>query len=195
MPGFLSIKERISDFESKLRMPGFSFPGNQGLIRMRLFTLIVSGLILLNPPVASQQQVTSRYRFEADIGYGFPESICLKIKYGNQIQLGLNQAFDTQGLGPSSLEIYYRLGEKPRGIYQGPWYILGGIAGYLFDVDYKKKYGLFFYPRGGRSFYLSKISGINVDIGPGFPFGRDIESGNPISPVLFTGSMTFFLKF
>ena len=78
---------------------------------------------------------------------------------------------------------------------QALWYVSGGFAGYLIDVDYIKEYNFIIYPRAGRSFYFSRNSGINLDVGPGFPWGRNNISNNPIAPVLFTGSLTIFIRF
>jgi hypothetical protein len=73
--------------------------------------------------------------------------------------------------------------------------VIGGCAGFLFDVDYVKEYELLIYPRVGRSFYFSNISGVNFDIGLGFPLNRDGGGGNLISPVLISGSVSLFIRF
>ncbi|HBE41629.1 MAG TPA: hypothetical protein DDW27_10585, partial [Bacteroidales bacterium] len=99
------------------------------------------------------------------------------------------------GLGATGIEIYYHLGEKPRLMDQSPWYVSGGVAGYLIDVDYTKEYNFIIFPRAGRSFYFSRNAGINMDLGPGFPLGRTKSSNNIIAPVLFTGSLTIFIRF
>ncbi|MBN2862552.1 MAG: hypothetical protein JXN62_05285 [Bacteroidales bacterium] len=138
---------------------------------------------------------SSRYKFDVAIGYGFPESICLKLKYGNIFQVGLSQAFDTQGLGPGAVEFYYRIGEKPRLLDQKPWYVFLGAAAYILDVDYKKEYKLLIYPRIGRTFEFSKRMGTNIDIGPGFPLGRNTSDSNVIAPVVLTGSISLYLRF
>jgi hypothetical protein len=153
----------------------------------------MSNTLTLN--AASQIRVKPKYRFEADIGYGFPEAIGIKFKYGNKIQAGIVQSLDSRGLGATGIEIYYHAGKKPRLLDQAPWYISGGVAGYLINVDYLKEYNFLIYPRVGRSFYFSRNSGINLDVGPGFPLGRDKNSNNTIAPVLFTGSLTIFIRF
>ena len=157
--------------------------------------LVLSGLILFLIPASSQIRSRPKYRFEADFGYGFPEAIGIKFKYGNKIQAGLVQALDSRGLGPTGLEVYYHIGEKPRLMDQAPLYLSGGFAGYLFNVDYTKEYNFIIYPRAGRSFYFSRNGGINLDAGPGFPLGRIKSSNNAIAPVLFTGSFTIFIRY
>lgn len=165
-----------------------------GILSLRM-ALVLSGLILFLMPAVSQIRTRPKYRFEADFGYGFPEAIGIKIKYGNKIQAGLVQSLDSRGFGATGIEIYYHLGEKPRLMDQAPWYVSGGAAGYLIDVDYIKEYNFIIYPRIGRSFNISRTAGINLDAGPGFPLGRKTSSNNPIAPVLFTGSLTIFIRF
>jgi hypothetical protein len=153
-----------------------------------IFTLTVSSAFSRIPG-------TKAARLGASLGYGYPEAICIKLKYGNNFQAGIMQSFDTQGAGPTALEFYYRFGEKPRLLEQKPWYFMAGSAVYLFNVNYKKQYSFLFYPRIGRSFDFSKYSGIRFDIGPGFPFGRDEENTSSISPVVLSGSLCLYLRF
>lgn len=162
---------------------------------MSLFIVFLSGILLTGNVAAAKIKPQPKYRFEADFGYGFPEAIGIKIKYGNKIQTGLVQSLDSRGFGATGIEIYYHMGEKPRLMDQAPWYVSGGIAGYLINVDYIKEYNFIIYPRIGRSFNISRTAGINLDAGPGFPLGRKNSSNNPIAPVLFTGSLTIFIRF
>jgi len=167
---------------------------SKGLLLFRVI-LVLSGLVLFLIPAGSQIRSRPKYRFEADFGYGFPEAIGIKFKYGNKIQAGLVQSLDSRGLGVTGIEIYYHPGKKPRLMDQAPLYVSGGVAGYLIDVDYTKEYNFIIYPRAGRSFYFSRTAGINLDAGPGFPLGRTKSSNNIIAPVLFTGSLTIFIRF
>jgi hypothetical protein len=146
-------------------------------------------------PAFSNNPGVSRYKFDIASGYGFPETLCLKLRYGNNFQAGISQSFDTQGLGASAVELYYRIGEKPRFSEQKPWYTLLGAAFYLFETDYKKEYSILIYPRTGRTFEFSKYLGINADIGFGVPFGRDKASVDPIPPVILTGSINLYFRF
>jgi hypothetical protein len=157
--------------------------------------LVIAGFIVLCVQVYAINSVPPRSKFETDIGFGFPESICLKAKYGDIVQAGIMQGFDSRGPGATGFEIYGRVGKKPRLLDQKPWYIMGGLAGYIFNVPYAKEYKLLLYPRGGRSIYFSKKVGINLDLGLGFPFGRDTSLASPISPVLLSGSMNLFIRF
>ena len=192
MPGFPPILS-ITGRGKNILVSGSSSFRLTSVLRLRLFILILTGLIFLIPEVTAKKR--PKYRFETDIGYGFPEAIGIKFKYGNQIQAGLIQSFDTRGPGPTGIEFYYHIGKKPRLMDQSPWYLTGGIAGYIFKVNYNKEYEYLVYPRAGKSFYFSRNAGINVDLGPGFPIGRDESSRTKISPVLFTGSITIFIRF
>ncbi|MBP1666206.1 MAG: hypothetical protein H6Q23_1066 [Bacteroidetes bacterium] len=171
----------------------FSLRSVMTIIRVLILLLTISDTLILN--AASQIRTKPKYRFEVDLGYGFPEAIGIKFKYGNKIQAGIVQSLDSRGLGPTALELYYHIGKKPRLLDQSPWYISGGLAGYLIDVNYVKEYNYLIYPRVGRSFYFSRNTGINLDVGPGFPLGRNNSSKNTIAPVLFTGSLTIFIRF
>jgi hypothetical protein len=193
--GSESMKKVNPDLKGITRMSLLLYLCRSAIMRIRIFILALSGIMIVNIPAGSIKPSVNRTRFEAAIGYGFPESICIKAKYGNNVQAGLFQSIDTHGLGPTGFEIYYRFGEKPRLMDQKPWYVIGGCAGFLFDVDYVKEYELLIYPRVGRSFYFSNISGINFDIGLGFPLNRDGGVGNLISPVLISGSVSFFIRF
>jgi hypothetical protein len=162
--------------------------------RIRILVLIIPVLLSFNVPAFSKIRGPYRTRFETNIGYGFPESICLKLRYGDHVQAGLSQAFDTRGFGPTSMEIYYRIGKKPRLLDRSPWYLMGGLAGYLFDLSYDREYELLIYPRIGRSFHFTNQVGFNLDVGPGFTFNRSTRT-NTIAPVVLTGSMSIFFRF
>jgi hypothetical protein len=193
--GSKSMKEEDNDLKHNTRMLLLLYLCRSLFMRIRIFIMALSGIMIVNIPAASIKPSVNRTNFEAAIGYGFPESICIKAKYGNNVQAGLFQSIDTHGLGPTGFEIYYRFGEKPRLMDQKPWYVMGGCSYFLFDVDYVKEYELLIYPRAGRSFYFSNISGVNLDIGLGFPLNRDGGGGNLISPVLISGSVSLFIRF
>ena len=195
MPGYLFAALLKTDPEREhsdifsIISPG---PAGRGI---RLFILVLAASILTPRDVFAEIKPGPRPRLEAGFGYGFPEAIGIKFKYGNKIQAGLVQALDSHGFGPTGLEVYYHIGEKPRLMDQAPLYLSGGFAGYLFNVDYTKEYSFIIYPRVGRSFCFSRNTGINLDVGPGFPLGRYKNSNNTIAPVLFTGSFTIFIRF
>jgi len=195
MPVVLSGKGENTDLKSNLKLFRHKFCSGTVSYRIRIFILVFSCISVLYLPASSQSRAPYKTIFETNLGYGFPESICLKLRVGNDLQPGLMQAFDTRGFGPTGLEIYYRFGERPRLLDRPMWYAVGGIAGYLFDVKYTKEYKALFYPRIGRSFHFSKKVGFNIDIGPGFPFGRNGDATNLISPVVLTGNMNLFFRF
>ncbi len=181
----------------KNRFPGGKICGRSNRFAFSLRVLILKSVLLFAVFVEPVSGVSSdsRYKFDIAAGYGFPETLCLKLRYGNNFQAGFSQSFDTQGLGASAAEFYYRIGEKPRFSEQKPWYILLGAAAYIFETDYKKEYSFLLYPRIGRTFEFSKYSGINADIGFGTPLGRDKASSDPIPPVILTGSINLYFRF
>lgn len=162
---------------------------------LRVFLLKAVFLFVVFIEPVSGVSSDSRYKFDIAAGYGFPETLCLKLRYGNNFQAGFSQSFDTKGLGASAAEFYYRIGEKPRFSELKPWYILLGAATYIFETDYKQEYSFLIYPRAGRTFELSKYSGINADIGFGLPFGRDKASSDPMPPFILTGSINLYFRF
>lgn len=183
--------------QKKNRFPGGIISGKGYSFSLSLRVLILNAVLLFAvfiQPV-SGGSADSRFKFDIAAGYGFPETLCLKLRYGNNFQAGFSQSFDTQGLGASAAEFYYRIGEKPRFSEQKPWYILLGAAAYIFETDYKQEYSFLLYPRAGRTFEFSKYSGINADIGFGVPFGRDKVSSDPIPPVILTGSINLYFRF
>jgi len=194
MPAFQSISEALHSWKGKLVRKSCPFQ-KYPLPGLYVFLFVLAGLTFTTTSVSGKIRNKPRYRLEAAIGYGFPEATGIKFKYGNQFQAGLVQSFDTRGPGPTGIELYYHIGKKPRLMDQSPWYFSGGFSGYLFKVDYVKEYKYLVYPRAGRSFYFSRNAGINADIGPGFPLARNRNQGNPVSPVLFTGSLNIFIRF
>jgi len=195
MPGYLYEISASTGYDKMFLSRQLVVVHRCGILIQRMVFLILTGLLVISSQLnAKKKYYTTRQKFEVNLGYGFPEAIGLKLKFGNQIQAGLVQALDSRGFGPTGLEFYYHLGEKPRLLDQSPWYVMGGFTGYLFDVDYNKEYNYMFYPRAGRSLYITRNAGIKIDLGPGFPLGRN-KTGNLISPIVFTGNLTIFLRF
>ena len=163
------------------------------LLRIFILKTVILFAVFIEPALGGFAD--SRYKFDIAAGYGFPETMCLKLRYGNNFQVGFSQSFDTQGLGASAVEFYYRIGEKPRFSEQKLWYIFLGAATYIFETDYKQEYNFLIYPRAGRTFEFSKYSGINVDIGFGIPSGRNKTSSDSMAPIILTGSINLYFRF
>ena len=117
--------------------------------------LLLLGLVIFNTLVFSQSKV------EISGGYGFPESLNLKVKYGNNFQIGLSQSIYLNYIdAPLAVEIYYHFAGTSGFPEQKPWYLLGGFG----DL-WRLKNVIYFYPKVGRSFNFSKGTGINIDAG------------------------------
>lgn len=117
--------------------------------------LLLLGLVIFNTLVFSQSKV------EISGGYGFPESLNLKVKYGNNVQIGLSQSiYLIYTDAPLAVEIYYHFAGTSGFTEQKPWYLLGGFGDF-----WRLKNVIYFYPKVGRSFNFSKGAGINIDAG------------------------------
>jgi hypothetical protein len=116
---------------------------------------LLTGLLIFNETVFSQSKV------EISGGFGIPEYLNLKVKYGSNIQIALCQSIMPSYTDwPAAIEIYYHFGGKSKFVDQRPWYLLCGF-GDLWRLNEIK----YFYPKLGRSFNFSKTVGINIDVG------------------------------
>ena len=117
--------------------------------------VLLLGLVIFNNIVYSQKKV------EISGGLGFPENINLKVKYGNNIQIGLCQSIMPSYVDwPLAVEIHFHFGGTSGFVDQKPWYLLGGFG----DL-WRLGNVIYFYPKIGRSFNFSKNAGINIDAG------------------------------
>jgi hypothetical protein len=97
-------------------------------LRVLLKSVLIFGFFLFSKTCFSQTQ------FTVSVGAGFPDNVNLKMKYGNQVQVGLSLGYDAffdyeepnSDLGPVSGEIYYHFGGNSKFTDQRPWYVMGG---------------------------------------------------------------------
>jgi hypothetical protein len=155
---------------------------------MKILTLIFK-IILLAGLILSDNPVLSQGKFEVSGGFGWPERINLKIKYGNDIQIGTSLGFlpgkGNYNIGPFTADIYYHFSGKSELVDQRPWYLLGSL-GYGFG-------DIYFCPRVGRTFNFYKKLGINFDAGAFLPFNKELRDFLD-SPVYPSGSISFFVR-
>lgn len=154
-------------------------------MKLSLFSvcLIISGILLITFPVYSQKYPESK--FELAGGFGWPEMGALKIKYGEDLQIGISQGFMLN----TSLEVYWHFAGKAKFTDRLVWYGLGGLECFYWGWD---KANLFPYSRLGRTFNLSRRYGMNLDIGLFYLLNEsDYFTGSPVSP---SGSFTFFFR-
>ncbi len=158
-----------------------------------LYKMIIIPVVMLvfHAPANSQN------KFEISGGIGFPETIAIKIKYGNNLQIGVSQGFWLFSIlnsppeiinGPTIGEIYYHFSGHSQYEAPPPWYLYGGLA-FRFGESY-----LLFCPRAGRTFYISDRSGVNIDLGALIPLTKDFLD-NINSPLLPSGSIGLFYRF
>jgi hypothetical protein len=151
-------------------------------------------------------QAFSQRMFEASLGAGVPEYLCLKIKYGNNIQVGASVhfwhyseggIFDEYNSWSLAGEVQYRFGGTTEFNEQRPWYLLAGLGYY--HIDYlidspHEEYSSGFYPRIGRTVNFSERVGTNFDFGLFLPFSA-AEGYEPYKfKILLSGSICLFFR-
>jgi len=145
--------------------------------------LILSGLLIIN--VAGYPQKYPPSKFELSGGFGWPEMAAAKIKYGENLQLGISQGFMLN----TSLEVYYHFAGKPKLTDRLVWYGLGGLECFYWN---RKELSWFPYLRLGRTFNFSRRYGVNLDLGLFYNINDDdFISSFRISP---SGSFSFFIR-
>jgi hypothetical protein len=160
--------------------------------------LILSGLLFLNKCAFSQS------RFEISGGYGLPEVINLKVKYGQNFQIGLSQGCKKSNspenglMGSTSLEIYCHFGTNSKYISQRVWYLLAGLNGYYNYYDnsygYSSGSGFLFYIRFGRTINLSQRIGFTIDLGP-MLLNQNVKKHLYLDTSVFpSGNFGFFVR-
>jgi hypothetical protein len=134
----------------------------------------------------------SQKNFEANFGAGFMEGLSLKMKYGNNIQLGICQGF-APGISPlwlTGAELYYHFGKKSKYTEQRCFYIMTGVSATLFAKGYDPTEKVLLYPRIGRSMNFSKNKGLNVDMGPGF-----LSTDDNLGYYTLTAGIHYFIRY
>jgi hypothetical protein len=166
---------------------------------MKLLVLLF-GLFFINVPTFSQS------KFVLSAGIGEPEFFNVKIKYGQNLQFGICVGgYIGHGLwgsnkiivqGSCAAEIEYHFLGKSKYVEQPPWYTLGGLGYY--DIPISGLYGSYdigFYPRIGRTFNLSKRSGINLDVGTFLPLSMRPDYNTYDFKILPSGNISFLIRF
>lgn len=144
---------------------------------------ILSALLLINYPVYPQEYPQSK--FELSGGFGWPEMGVLKLKYGENLQIGISQGF----MLDTSVEIYYHFAGKPLYANQKVWYGMAGLEYFYWSWEGNN---WFPYLRFGRTLNLSRRYGLNIDLGAFYLwYEDDFFSSTRFSPA---GSITFFFR-
>ena len=167
-------------------------------------SICTNGLQAQNTQTQPNQTATGS-KFELSGGLGGPELLNVKIKYGQNLQMGIciggyigHGLFRSDEIivqGSFAAEISYHFSGKSKYVEQAPWYILGGLGYY--DIPISGLYGIYdigFYPRIGRTFNFSKKAGMNLDIGIFLPLSEAQNEGTYVFKVLPSGSISLFLR-
>lgn len=152
-------------------------------------------LILSGYPVKAQGKL------ELSGGFGMPELIDLKMKYGQNVQIGACVGifpfrwFNDIVVDWSCIaEITYHFSGNSKYVEQPTWYVSGGLG--FFDLgvnDIYESYNISFNPRVGRTLNFSKKSGINIDVGLFFPLSSQKDYSYDFK-VLPSGSISVFIR-
>jgi hypothetical protein len=142
--------------------------------------------------ILSGNLLFSQGRLEADFGGGLFEALSLKVKYGKNFQLGICQGFLSGSYWMTGVEGYYHYSGLSAHTNQRTNYIMVGMASTVFAKGYHKYEKIVIYPRIGKSFYFSKRTGINADVGLGLLMSDDIDGYHSI--VLPSCGIHFFIR-
>jgi hypothetical protein len=160
-----------------------------------ILTILVAGFVISNNKVYSQDKL------ELSIGVGMPDLPNLKIKYGQNIQVGAsigiytfewygNNVVDWAGIA----QITYHFSGKSKYVEQKPWYVSGGLG--FFDlgvIEPYEQYDIGFIPGIGRTINFSKKIGINYSIGLFLPLSASEGSSYHFN-IIPSGNISFFIR-
>ena len=164
------------------------------------FMVLSFGLLIIKDPTYSQSKL------ELSGGLGEPEFFNVRIKYGQNLQVGICVGgYIGHGLFGSdeivvdwscAAEVLYHFSGKSKYVEQAPWYILGGLGYYDIPIsDWYGSYNIGFYPRIGRTFSFSKKSGINLDVGTFLPLSMRPDYDTYDFKILPSGNISFLIRF
>jgi hypothetical protein len=162
-------------------------------------------IILFVMLILSAAQAFPQGKFEISGGLGLPELTNIKLKYGQNIQVGAclhywhysqGGIFSAYNDWSCAAELTYHFSGGSKYIDQPTWYLLGALGYYHIDylIDWPYDYcALSFYPRIGRTINFSKRTGLNMDLGLFIPLSA--STGNPYKlRILPSGSISFFVR-
>jgi hypothetical protein len=144
----------------------------------------------------------SQSKTEASLGFGWPELINARIRYGQDVQVGVCagffafEFFDELVVDWScSAEILYHFAGKSKYNEQAPWYCLAGIGYYHFQLyENYDPYDVAFYPRLGRVINFPEIGGLYLDVGLFLPLSGAPGSDSFEFRLLPSGSIGLFIR-
>ncbi|MGD0342000.1 MAG: hypothetical protein ABSA76_09880 [Bacteroidales bacterium] len=180
------IIERFPDESIKLKIDDTHI-----LLIQKDEILKITEVPILEPepkPKPEPFRLFSQGKFEISGGVGFPDMSNLKIRYGNNMQIGVSCGIFDPNQEIFLLEIYLHYAGKSKIIEQRPWYLLVALGFEPSEYNWENQYGLLW--RVGRSINFSKRMGLNLDVGALFP--RPYNSQYPWWP---SGSISFFIRF
>lgn len=144
--------------------------------------LIITLLALTSSGAYSQNY--PRSRFEVSGGAGWPEMGHVKLKYGENFQVGISQGVTMN----TAIEFYYHFAGESHWTDRKTWYGLTGVE-YLY---WNKGKNIFPFLRFGKELNMNRRYGVKLDIGIFYLVeDDDFFSTSRVSP---SGSVGFFLR-
>lgn len=159
-------------------------------------TAVLLGLLLTVNPLLSQ------HKFEISGGFGFPELINARFRYGNNLQVGVCYGFlpfnflggEVINWSVAAEGAWYFAGRSAF-TAQPPFYFQCGVQYCSFPVFYSyDNYDWALNPRVGRTFNLSSKAGFKVDLGIFIPLSRIEDPEEKRMSILFSGSAGIFIR-
>ena len=153
----------------------------------------VKKLVLLLPLLLmAAVPVFSQGKLEASFGLVTSEGLCIKLKYGNNLQAGLSQGFYSGTAMLTGIEGYWHFAGRQQVGTQKPFYLMAGLGTTIFSKGFSVFEKTLFYPRIGRTVNFTERLGMNLDIGPDFLRTNDDGVSSSVFPA---GSIHFFFRF
>ena len=167
---------------------------------MKLSTLL-SKIILVTSIIFSVNPGYSQGKIELSGGIGLPELFNLKLKYGQNTQIGVFTGFypfkwygDNVTDWSFGIEIMHHFIGNSKYVAQAPWYLSGSIGYHdLSVINHYENYNISFCPRIGRTINFSERIGTNLDIGLFLPLSPSKDNSYHFR-LLPSGSISFLIR-
>jgi hypothetical protein len=151
---------------------------------MKFYIRILIISAILSPVYQAFSQVYPRSRFEVSAGGGWPEMAAVKLKYGENLQVGISQGV----IMNTSLEVYYHFAGKSMLTDRKIWYGVAGVE----RLYWNRGTNWMPFLRFGRELNFARRYGIKIDLGVFYPLeDSDYFSNSVINP---SGTIHFFLR-
>ena len=131
----------------------------------------------------------SQKNTEISAGVGIPELLFFKINHGVRFQPGLSIGYFPKifPFNPTLLSLSgdfsFHFPKNPKNIKNNTWYVKSGMTLLITLESYGNDYDCYFNARFGRTFFLKKNAGINLDLGVSSYFLSILRTGTIVRPL------------